>query len=134
MPTTTIPESHRDLLQAPVGVLATIGADGFPQATAIWFLADEDGRILFSLNTTRQKVRNLQRHPECAFLIVDPANPYRTLELRGRAELTPDPEYAAAARVSGKYGGSDLRQMDKPGESRVAVALRPVKVNVWGGG
>jgi PPOX class probable F420-dependent enzyme len=135
MPDATIPESHRDLLQAQVGVLSTIGPDGFPQSTAIWFLAEDDGRVTLSLTTTRQKTRNLRRHPECALLILDPANPYRTLEIRARAEMAPDPDYAVASRVVAKYGSPfDPRQIDKPGEGRVAVTLRPIKVNVWGDG
>jgi PPOX class probable F420-dependent enzyme len=127
-----IPASHRPLLDAPVGVLATIGPDGLPQLTALWFLFDEsDGAVRFSLNTARQKVKNLSARPEAAFLVVDPANPYRTMELRGRTEIQPDDDYAFADRVGAKYG-TDLRGMDRPGERRVAVTLRPQKVNVWG--
>jgi PPOX class probable F420-dependent enzyme len=128
----TIPESHRDLLSAPVGVLATIGPDGFPQVTAVWFLAADDGAIKISLNTNRQKVKNLRAHPECSFLIIDPASPYRTLEIRGRAEMAPDPDYVLADQVGQKYGGADMRSNDRPGESRVGVTLTPLKVNTWG--
>ena len=127
-----IPASHRALLDAPVGVLATLGADGLPQVTALWFLFDEaDDVVRFSLNTTRQKVKNLRARPVASLLVMDPANPYRTLELRGRVDLQPDPDYAFADRVGQKYG-ADLRTMDRPGETRVAVTLRPVKVNTWG--
>ena len=129
---TTFPESHQDLLKADVATLATIGQDGYPQVTAIWFLFDEDGVLKLSLNTTRQKTKNLQAHPECTLFILDRANPYRTLEIRARAEITPDPEYTFAQKVGAKYGGVDLRNNDRPGETRVVVALRPIKVNVWG--
>jgi PPOX class probable F420-dependent enzyme len=106
----TIPESHQDLLKADVAVLATIGQDGYPQVTVLWFLFDDDGTIKLSLNTTRQKVKNLQAHPECTFFILDPANPYRTLEVRARAELTPDLDYAFAKKLGAKYGGGFKRQ------------------------
>lgn len=128
MATTTIPETHRDLLQTNVAILATIGRDGYPQVTAIWFLQDEYGLLKLSLNTSRQKVKNLQAHPECTLFILDCANPLRTLEIRARAELTPDQNYAFADKVGRKYG-ADLRRMDRPGESRVVVTLHPVKVN-----
>lgn len=129
----TFPESRKDLLNAPVATLATIGKDGYPQVTALWFLYDEDDDTLkISLNTSRQKTKNLQAHPECTLFILDPANPYRTLEVRARAEVTPDPDYAFADKVGAKYGGADMRQNDRPGESRVVVALRPVKINTWG--
>jgi PPOX class probable F420-dependent enzyme len=130
--TPAIPASHRALLDAPVGVLATIGPDGFPQVTALWFLYDEaDGSVCFSLNTARQKTKNLRRRPEASFLVLDPANPYRTIEIRGRAQVQPDDDYAFADRVGQKYG-VDLRRIDKPGERRVVVTLRPEKVNTWG--
>jgi len=129
---TTIPESHRDLLTANVGILATNGQDGYPQVTALWFLWDEDGLVKLSLNTTRQKTKNLRSHPECTFFVIDPANPYRTLEIRARAEVSPDDDYVFADRFSQKYGGADLRANDRPGESRVVVTLQPVKVNAWG--
>jgi PPOX class probable F420-dependent enzyme len=127
----TFPESHRDLLKADVAVLATNGQDGYPQVTALWFLFDE-GTIKMSLNTTRQKVKNLQAQPECTFFVIDPANPYRTLEVRARAEITPDPDYAFAKKLGAKYGGADLSANDRPGEMRVVVSLQPVKVNTWG--
>jgi PPOX class probable F420-dependent enzyme len=129
----TFPESHRDLLAAPVGILATVGTDGYPQVTATWFLFDDDGALRISLNTTRQKVKNLRQHPECTFFIIDPANPYRTLEIRARAEMADDPDYLFADRVGAKYGGADMRANDRPGEQRVVVQLTPIKVNTWGG-
>ncbi len=128
-----IPASHRDLLQtSQVVVLATAGTDGFPQVTAVWFLAEPDGTVKLSLNTARQKTKNLQRRPEATLFFVDPANPYRTLEIRARAELAPDPDYAFAARVGAKYGGADLRTMDRPGEGRMVVSFTPIKVNTFG--
>ncbi|MDQ3929225.1 MAG: PPOX class F420-dependent oxidoreductase [Chloroflexota bacterium] len=133
VPSTTFPESHRDLLTSPVAVLATLGRDGFPQVSAIWFLYDEDDGVLkISLNTARQKVKNLQQRPECTLFILDPTNPYRTIEIRALAELSPDADYSFADKVGRKYGGTDFREIDRPGESRVVVTLRPVKINTWG--
>lgn len=127
----TVPETHQDLLTANVAMLATIGQDGYPQVTALWFLYD-DGRIKISLNTSRQKVKNLQAHPECTFFILDTTNPYRTLEVRARASVEPDPDYAFAKKLGSKYGGIDFSANDRPGETRVVVTLAPVKVNTWG--
>jgi PPOX class probable F420-dependent enzyme len=129
MPGTTIPESHRDLLQTDVAMLTTVGADGYPQTTALWFLFDDDSLIRLSLNSTRQKTKNLRANPQATFFILDRANPMRTLEVRARAEVAPDPDYAFATKLGAKYGGADLRRMDRPGEERVVVTLRPVRVN-----
>jgi PPOX class probable F420-dependent enzyme len=131
----TIPQSHKDLLTAPVAVLATNGADGFPQVSALWFLYDEKasgGALQLSLNTTRQKVKNMRERPEVTLFLLDPASPYRTLEIRGRAEINPDTDGAFATKLGEKYGGVDVRANDGPGETRVVVTLHPMKVNVWG--
>lgn len=127
-----IPASHRDLLDGPVGILTTLGSDGRPHTTALWFLIDDDGQVKISLNSSRQKTKNLLRRPEATFFVIDPANPYRTIEIRANAEVTPDTDKSFAARIGAKYG-ADLNQMDKPGESRVVVTLHPVKVNTYGG-
>ena len=127
----TIPESHKDLLSADVGMLATQGQDGYPQVSALWFLHDDDGLIKLSLNTSRQKTKNLERRPECTFFLLDRANPYRTLEIRATTEISPDADYAFADKLAAKYGGADLRAMDRPGQRRVVVTLRPTKINIW---
>jgi PPOX class probable F420-dependent enzyme len=127
---TTIPDSHRDLLSAPVAVLGTIGSSGRPQLSGTWFLADGD-TVKLSLNTTRQKVKNLQANPKASVLIFDEKSPYRYLELRGDVEITPDDDYAFADKVGAKYG-ADLRSRDKPGEVRVVITLHPKRVVAWG--
>jgi len=124
----TIPDSHRDLLDAPVATLATVGADGRPQLSAVWFLADDDG-VRLSLNNSRQKTKNLTNNSAATLFILDTANPARYLELRGNATLTSDDDYAFADKVGAKYGGVDLRNMDRPGQSRVVVTIDPVRVN-----
>ena len=124
----TVPDSHRDLLDAPVATLATVGADGRPQLSAVWFLANDEG-VRVSLNTARQKTKNLSANSAATLFILDTANPARYLELRGNATLTPDPDYAFADQIGAKYGGVDLRNMDQPGESRVVATLDPARIN-----
>lgn len=125
-----IPSSHRDLLDAQVATLATIGSDGRPQLSEMWFLADGD-TVMLSLNTARQKMRNLRANPAATLLILDLANPYRYLEIRGDAEITPDDDSRFADRLGAKYQ-SDLRDRDQPGDTRVVVTIRPTRVRVWG--
>jgi PPOX class probable F420-dependent enzyme len=124
----TVPDSHRDLLDAPVATLATVGADGRPQLSAVWFLADGDS-VRLSLNTSRQKVKNLTKNPAATLFILDPKNPARYLEIRGDATLVPDDDYAFADQVGAKYGGTDLRTRDKPGQRRAVVTIEPARIN-----
>jgi PPOX class probable F420-dependent enzyme len=122
-----IPDSHRDLLEARVATFATVGTDGYPQLSEVWFLAEDDV-IRLSLNSDRQKTKNIVRHPACTLFILDLANTYRYLELRADALVEPDDDYRFADKVGAKYD-SDLRVHDQPGQSRVVVTLNPHKVN-----
>jgi PPOX class probable F420-dependent enzyme len=123
---TDFPESHRDLLDAQVASLATIGGNGLPQLTEIWFL-HEDGELKLSLNTSRVKTRNLTKRPQCSLLVLDLQNPYRYLEVRGNAKIEPDDDYVFARRLGAKYD-ADLKVHDQPGESRVVVTIEPANV------
>jgi PPOX class probable F420-dependent enzyme len=123
----TIPESHLDLLEGDFATLATIDPDGRPQLSEVWFLT-EDGLPRLSLNTARQKLKNLSENPACCLFLLDLANPYRYLEIRGDAEVRPDDDYAFADRVGAKYH-SDLRVHDGPGDRRMVVSIRPTRIN-----
>jgi hypothetical protein len=105
-----LPPTHLDLLAAPaLAHVATIGPDGAPQSTPVWF--DWDGaRLRIGLAPDRQKLRNL--------------------EIRGRASFESDPDQAALARIIRKYTGSDdLSWVD--GE-RIIVAIEPTHATYQG--
>jgi PPOX class probable F420-dependent enzyme len=122
-----IPASHRDLLDGEFATLATIGPDGRPQLSEVWFLAEGDS-VALSLNSTRQKIKNLRANPAANLFLLDLAVPYRYLELRGDAEITPDDDYSFADQLGAKYQ-ADLRSRDHPGESRVKVTIHPTRIN-----
>src|SRR3954452_24359449 len=105
---TAFPESHRDLLDGQFATLATLGRDGIPQLTEVWFLHD-DGELKISLNTSRLKTRNLRRRPECSLFLLDLSNPYRYMDVRGRARIEPDDDYAFADGLRLKGGGGGPR-------------------------
>jgi hypothetical protein len=83
--------------------------------------------LTLSLNTSRLKTRNLMKRPQCSLLILDLANPYRYLEVRGDARVEPDDDYSFARQVGAKYG-ADLSEHDWRGETRVKVTIDPVNV------
>ena len=122
-----IPSSHRDLLDGQFATLATIGPDGRPQLSEVWFLADGDA-IRLSLNSSRQKTKNLLANPAVALFLLDLAVPYRYLEIRGDAEVTPDEDDSFAERVDAKYHANH-RLHDQPGQTRVVVTIKPSRVN-----
>ena len=127
----TIPDSHIDIIKkSQVVTLGTIGQNGEPQVTALWFLM-EDGILRMSINDSRQKLKNLARDPRASAFFLDPENPYRTIELRGTVSIEPDPDYTFGDRVGAKYG-ADLREMDQSGQTRSVVTLNIEKVHVFG--
>ncbi|BBZ10034.1 PPOX class F420-dependent oxidoreductase [Mycobacterium branderi] len=128
---TTIPESHRDLFEAPlVASLSTVGSDGTPQVTAIWFVADGD-TVKASLVTARQKYKNVVAHPRATLFIIDPNNPFRTLEIRGTVQVDEDPELKLFERVFRHYG-QDPATFPAPRDGRVAITLLPTHVVAQG--
>src|SRR5690242_2429761 len=75
------------LLEEPqLAHVAVIDANGDPHVTPVW--VDTDGEhILFNTAKGRAKYNALVRHPVVAVSVVDKANDYRTLWVKGTAEL-----------------------------------------------
>jgi PPOX class probable F420-dependent enzyme len=91
-------------------VMATIGKDGMPSQSVIWFTLDPDRDDVVLLNTLagRVKDRHLRRDPRISLCFEDGTD-YVTIE--GRAELSDDHERALAniwamARRYGQGEGS----------------------------
>jgi PPOX class probable F420-dependent enzyme len=129
----TIPDSHRDLLEGKsFAHVATIGPNGEPQNNPVWF--DWDGKQLkFSQTKKRQKYRNVKREPRVAISIIDPANPYRYLEIRGRVvRVDEDPDYAFIDKMAKKYIGQDKYPWHQPGDERVVVVVEPERTTQMG--
>ena len=114
-----IPGSHEDLLSSTaLAHVATVGPRGEPQNNPVWF--DWDGEhVKFSQTKTRQKYRNVSREPRLALSIVDPADPFRYLEIRGLVEE--DPDLAFINSMSEKYLGIDEYQNHRPGDEPIFV-------------
>ena len=124
-----VPESHRELLDTEVAVLTTNGPSGHPQVTAVAFFHDKAADLIkISLNDTRQKTKNLRRDPRTTLFIIAPGNAYKTLEVRGTAELQPDPDFAFAREAGAKYN-EDFHRHDQPGETRSIVTIHPTRIN-----
>ena len=126
----TIPDSHVALAQSGLGALATLNADGHPQVTAVSCFIDDDGGLKISINSSRHKLKNLQARPVCTLFLMDPQNPYRTLEVRARATVGPDTDRTVTYRLLKAVGaeGMNLDELDGPGVTRYIAELDPIKV------
>jgi PPOX class probable F420-dependent enzyme len=128
-----IPEKYRDLFnKRAFAALTTLMPDGSPQTTPVW--VDSDGEyVIFNSAKGRQKDRNVRRDPRVAMAIVDPDNPYRYLEVRGKvAEITEQGADAHIDKMAKKYLGQDKYPYRQGGEVRVIYKVRPEHTTTMG--
>jgi hypothetical protein len=128
-----IPEKYRDLFdKRAFANLGTLMPDGRPQVTPVW--CDFDGEhVIFNSAKGRQKDKNVRRDPRVALTLVDPENPYRYLEIRGRVvEITEDGASASIDKLAKKYLGVDKYPYGQPGEVRVIYKIKPEHTTVMG--
>jgi PPOX class probable F420-dependent enzyme len=121
-----IPDSHLDLFNKKAFAhLATLMPGGQPQVTPVW--VDYDGRhVVINTAEGRQKDKNLQRDGRVALSIIDPDNPYRYLEVRGRiANRTRDGAEDHIDAMAKKYLGQDKYPYRRPGEVRIIYKVEP---------
>ncbi len=101
--------------------------DGSPQTTPVW-VDRENGTVLINTEKGRVKCDNLRRDPRIALSILDPENPYASLQLRGKAELVEDGATEHIHRLARKYLGRDYPYLT-PDTERVTVRILPDNVN-----
>lgn len=128
-----IPEHYQDILHSTaLAHVATIGPKGEPRVSPLLF--DWDGtHILLGTNKASQKYRNLLREPRIALSLVDPTNPYRSLEIRGKVvRIDEDLDARFANALIRKYLNRD-RNADEiqPGEERIVIVVEPERVHLF---
>ena len=129
-----IPDKYLDLLQQKTAFaeLATVMPDGSPQVTPVWF--DYTGGMI-RVNTAkgRVKARNLKEGAAVALSIMDPDEPYRYLQVRGKVrKVTESGADDHIDSLAKKYLGKDKYPFRQPGEVRVLVKIAPQKVHTMG--
>jgi PPOX class probable F420-dependent enzyme len=89
--------------------------------------------VIFNSAKGRQKDKNVRRDPRVAMALVDPENPYRYLEIRGRVvEITEEGASAHIDKMAKKYLGVDKYPYSQPGEVRVIYKIKPEHTTVMG--
>lgn len=135
MTTTSIPEKHKDLFAYETKAfanLATVQPDGTPQVTPVWF-DTEGGRVRVNTAMGRVKQRNMEKNSAVALSIMDPANPYRYVQVRGRVvNVTQEGADAHIDHLAKKYLGVDKYPMRRDGEQRVIFEIEPSSFQTMG--
>jgi PPOX class probable F420-dependent enzyme len=124
-------DNYLDLLQQKKAFadLATIMPDGTPQVTPVWFDYD-GGKLRVNTAKGRVKARNLKLGVPVALSIMDPDNPYRYVQIRGRVvNATETGADAHIDSLAKKYLGKDKYPFRQPGEVRIMYEIEPVSVS-----
>ncbi len=112
--------------------LTTLRPDGSPTTQMMWVDADDE-HILINTEVHRRKFRDMREDPRVVVMILDPADPYTYVEVRGVVEST---ETGPAARahideLSWRYHGRAYQERIITSE-RVIVRIRPTRVIAHG--
>ncbi|MEU3192274.1 PPOX class F420-dependent oxidoreductase [Streptomyces sp. NPDC006992] len=113
------------------GKLATTRRDGRPHVTPVWFLLDDAGRLLFTVDSASLKYRSLRRDPRFSLCVDDQEPPYSFVMLECvAAEFLDDLEMMRswATRLGSRYMGADRadeygRRNAVPGEYLVRARV-----------
>lgn len=123
-----IPDEYLDLIKDETkafAFLATLMKDGSPQLTPVWFNTDGN-HIMINSAVGRIKDRNMRRDARIAMVLLDPKNPYRYLQIRGRVvEITTEGARDHIDILAKKYTGADHYTSFSPGETRVKYKISP---------
>ena len=121
--------------------IGTLDASGSPHLTTLYYVLDDDGRIVFWTYGRSQKIVNLRRDPRIACLIEEGDEYFdlRGVSIRGRAHLVDDFESIRAIGrkvATAMAGGADLgvegnEIVDAQARKRVGVIVEPLKVASW---
>lgn len=127
-------DNVRAFLREPrFGVLATIGSDGMPQQSVIWYDVEGDD-ILLNTRAGRVKDRNLRRDARASLCVADG---YRYVTLEGVVEIDDDQPTAQAdirrlaIRYDGEESGNQQSAEKFSKQQRVTVRLKVEKVIVY---
>ena len=124
----------RTLLEAPSpAVLTVTRADGTPMTTPVWFRwTGRTFEVVIAVNDG--KLDNLRRDPRCTLLVFETVAPFRGVEVRGVAALTPSDVSEVRRSIAIRYLGSEVgkrfaaQRASTPG---ILFQLVPDQPRVW---
>ena len=135
----------RQLLEENLKVqIASIGPDGAPHLSTLFYVIQPDGALAFWTYGRSQKIRNLERDPRVSALVEDGVDYFelRGVSISGTAEIVRDPEgiFDIGSRVATRMlGASSFEELgdfgretvEKQATKRVAVIVRAAHVATW---
>ena len=139
----TAEETDEFLRSSRTIILVSNGKNGFPHPMPMWYLQDDEGRILMTTFRKSQKIFNLKRDPRVA-LLVESGDVYQELKsvlIEAEAEIIDDLENTIDTmfKLSVHRGEAspDQEEVMKDGlrngvgTKRVVMRLKPLSVVSW---
>ena len=128
-------DEQNDLLEGRhLAIITTIGPDGYPQSTPVWYMRDGDSVGIIA-DADSVKVRNIRRNPRISITIASEGRPYRYIVFKGDAELHTSgfEEYPGrmAERYLGKEGGAAYIEDISPHPPFVVIKIPAARANNW---
>ncbi len=126
-------EWERFLTGRHVAVLATVGPEGAPVLTPIWYLY-RDGRLYMRTGLESVKARNVRRDPRVTVCVQDEEPPYRSVTVYGRASIEAAADNLAAEMAThylGAVGGAGYMRTTRQaveGSEEIALVVTPERV------
>lgn len=114
------PKVQKILLSKTFAHLATLGPNGEPQSSPMWFVWDGE-YIKFTHATNRVKYQNIKRDPRVSISITDGDAPYTYAEFRGVVERIEEDPDAAFFNTLAQHYGTPWRN---PGDPRVILFVK----------
>ncbi len=131
-------EIEQFVASSRAGTLATIGSDGQPHLTAMWY-AVVDGEIWLETKAKSQKAVNVRRDPRITFLLEagDTYDTLRGVSFEGTAEIVDDPDaifrvgVSVWERYTGPYTEEAKPAVDMMMHKRIAIRLVVKRIRSW---
>ena len=125
-----------DGVPALLGVVGSLGEDGYPHLVPVWYHYDGEKVHIWTLES-RTWVQNLARDNRAAFSVQEDAVTSRGISIKGRAEIsTGDDEWVQQEirRITRRYI-TDEAQVEPYISAwmhlRTIVSIKPEKISAW---
>ena len=116
------------------GVLSTLGPNGAPITSAVWFALVGDD-IVISTPASRPKARNARLDARVSFIVDTKERPYKGVAIEGTAAVIDDPARQSMRTIAERYLGPALPPAMEEriaATERVMLKITPSRIRPWG--
>jgi PPOX class probable F420-dependent enzyme len=131
MPSTPLPPRVTEMLRHPnPAVMATVAANGRPVTVATWYLLEDDGRLMLSLDAKRARLKHLHKDPRVSLTALSESSWYTQVSVQGRVvSVVDDIDLRDIDRLAQHYLGRRYDNRERP---RVTAHVEIDRWHAWG--